>query len=232
MIPNASEMAQTLEAGCQALLEANVLEDECWCNICSTVSQLKSIKDDSGHWYYSISASSPLTFKSVPNYQLNQYITPRIYATVEVDETLCEKNVPPFINLNCVIQVLGEDGQSLLHTHMDMAEKNDQGQYQHAPLFHLQVGGHHPGADRNKELQLKEPRLPFPPIDLLLACEMVVANFYPDEWKSLRSHQSWILAICQSQHLCLPAYIERLSSCLNVSSYTASHHLWADVWGA
>lgn len=232
MIPVASEMAQTLEAGCQALLEVKVIENECWSNICSVVSQLKSIKDDSGGWRYTVTASSPLTFRPVENFQLDQYITPRIYATVEVKNDLCEKKIPPFVDLNCVIQVLGEDGNPLLHTHMDMAEKNQGGQYQHAPLFHLQVGGHHPGADRSRELRLKEPRLPFPPVDLLLACEIVVSNFYPDEWKCLHSHQSWILSICQSQRLCFPAYVEKLQSCLSASRYTASHQLWAGVWGA
>lgn len=223
-------MAQTLDAACQSLLEVNVLEDECWSSFCSTVSQLRAKKNELS-WYYSVSASNPLTFRPIANEHMNQIITPRIYATVEVDEKLCGKNVPPFVNLNSVIQVLGEDGKPIFHTHMDMAEKNDQGQYQHAPFFHLQVGGHHPGADRKEEFRLKEPRLPYPPTDLLLACEIVVSNFFPDEWRLLRSNPSWIAAICQSQHLCLPVYVERLSSCLNVSSYTASQHLWSDVWG-
>lgn len=231
MIPDASLMAQTLDAACQALLEVNVLEDDCWSNVCSTISQLRAKKRELS-WNYSVNASHPLTFKSIFNDHLNQNITPRIYATVEVNETLLDVKVPPFVNLNSVIQVLGEDGRTIFRSHMDMAEKNTNGHYQHAPLFHLQFGGHHPGADRKEELRLKEPRLPYPPIDLLLACEIVVSNFFPDEWRALRSNPSWITAICQSQQLCLPAYIERLSSCLNVSSYTASQHLWADVWGA
>lgn len=230
MIPDASEMANSLDAACQALHDANVLEDECWSCFCSTVSQLRAKKKELS-WYYSVSASNPLTFKPIINDHLSQIITPRIYATVEVDEALCEGKVPPFVNLNSVIQVSGEDGRTIFRSHMDMAEKNTNGQYQHAPLFHLQLGGHHPGADRKEELRLKEPRLPYPPIDLLLACEIVVSNFFPHEWRVLRSNPSWITAICQSQQLCLPAYIERLSSCLNVSSYTASQHLWADAWG-
>lgn len=231
MIPRASDMANALDAACQALHEVNVLEDDFWSSLSATISQLRAKKNETS-WYYSVSASNPLTFKPIINDDLNQIITPRIYATIEVEEALCEKKVPPFVNLNCVIQVLAEDGQILLHTHMDMADKNEHGLYQHAPLFHLQVGGHHPGSDRRSELRLKEPRLPYPPVDILLACEIVVANFYPAEWRSLRINPSWILAICKSQHLCLSTYIDRLSSCLNVSSYTASHHLWADVWGS
>ena len=62
------------------------------------------------------------------------------------------------------------------------------------PAFHLQIGGlvH----DEAKELDwhptgLSLPRIPMPPMDLVLAAEIIVANFFPEFYSRKRQEGQW-----------------------------------------
>jgi hypothetical protein len=62
------------------------------------------------------------------------------------------------------------------------------------PAFHLQIGGlvH----DETKELDwhptgISLPRIPMPPMDLVLAVEIIVANFFPEFYSRKRQEGQW-----------------------------------------
>lgn len=224
-------MATAIDAACGALLERDIIDSQSYGSIGHAIGQVRANGMESKAWRYSISASSPLTFSQVIDVDLNEIITPRIYLTVDVDDSLAARNVPPFSDLNCVLEILGEDSRIIMSTHIDLAEKNNAGIFQGAPLYHLQFGGHRPGGDRTQENRLKVPRLMHPPLDLLLALDILVANFFPDKWEELRQDPSWIAAICQSQKLCYTTYVSKLADCLNEANATVLEQLWAPVWG-
>jgi len=231
MIPDAESMAEAIQAACNALLEEELIPDGSYPTLGQALGELKARGKDSKSWAYSISAATPLMFSEILNEDLNQIIAPRIYLKVDVDESLLATNKPPFSKLNCVLEVANsESGEIILSTHVDLAEKDANGAFQHAPLFHMQIGGHRPGADRSKELRLKEPRLMHPPLDLLLAIEIVVANFYPKKWENLVQLATWNEAMNISQQLCYSAYTARFNSSLGISTSTAMRALWAAHW--
>jgi hypothetical protein len=92
----------------------------------------------------------------------------------------------------------------VVRIHLDRADPNDS-----APLHHLQVGGKAPEEDR--ELcwippQVKIPRLPYHPMDIILACEIILANFFPSEFSRLRDDTEWQAIVIRSEQRTLGRY--------------------------
>lgn len=80
---------------------------------------------------------------------------------------------------------------------------------QHAPIFHLQFGGD----PKNGEFCwfphfLELPHFPSPPIDLILACEHVVATFFPSAYKKLCQNSTWISLIRESESFFMRKFYE------------------------
>src|SRR5260370_1397775 len=66
-------------------------------------------------------------------------------------------------------------GRVMLRFHFDLAEPPQSG-----PKYHIQIGGvPHGGELWWLPPSLNLPRIAHPPIDLVLACEMIAANFFP-----------------------------------------------------
>lgn len=83
----------------------------------------------------------------------------------------------------------------MFRCHYDSCSQN-----QYAPVFHLQFGGN----PKNEEFCwfphfLELPRFPSPPIDLILACEHVVATFFPSAYRELYQNRVWISLIRESE---------------------------------
>ncbi len=77
----------------------------------------------------------------------------------------------------------------MLRMHFDQA---DQGANE--PRFHLQFGGR--AQEEEEELSwhvpnIGEPRIPFPPLEIVLACELVVANFFPRFYETKKQEPQW-----------------------------------------
>jgi len=85
----------------------------------------------------------------------------------------------------------------LIRVHLDKAIQGDP-----APLHHMQVGG--VPVEEDRELcwippQLRMPRFPYHPMDIILACEIVVANFFPREFSRLRDDYEWQAVVIRAQ---------------------------------
>lgn len=90
----------------------------------------------------------------------------------------------------------------MFRCHYDSCSQN-----QRAPIFHLQFGG----KPQNWEFCwfphfLELPRFPSPPIDLILACEHVVATFFPSAYKELSQNSTWISIIQESESFFLRGF--------------------------
>jgi hypothetical protein len=95
----------------------------------------------------------------------------------------------------------GHSTRVMLRLHFDRADES-----QEALLFHLQIGGRPTEPERElcwipKEMDL--PRLLYPPIDLVLASELVVANFFPMAFRDLTRTPEWVSLVNESESFLL-----------------------------
>lgn len=101
------------------------------------------------------------------------------------------------------------DGRVILRCHFDLANPG-----QHGPKYHFQFGG------EAREYELcwlpgiaDLPRLIYPPMDLILVCQLIAANFYWEEYIEFRETPEWIGTLRRSQGHLLKDYYK---DCLNV----------------
>lgn len=83
----------------------------------------------------------------------------------------------------------------IMRWHYDQANPG-----QHGPNHHLQIGG----KSEDSELCwlhsfLKVPRFICAPTDLVLVCEMITANFYPNVFERVRKEPGWKALVRKSQ---------------------------------
>lgn len=95
-------------------------------------------------------------------------------------------------------------GRVMLRFHFDRANEGQPG-----PTYHLQAGGN----ARDEEAcwlheAISVPRLAHPPMDLILACELVVANFCGVEDRKLLRDPPWHGSLCDSQNDLLLDYYD------------------------
>jgi len=96
------------------------------------------------------------------------------------------------------------------------------------PIYHLQVGGQTLD-DENCWFpkQIEVPRFHFPPMDIILLCELVLVNFFHGESENLRKKPEWIRLIQKSQHAFQNCYYESFYACLKDVNNTILGHLVA-----
>lgn len=110
-----------------------------------------------------------------------------------------------------VYNELTDDGRVMLRCHFDLANPGQPG-----PKYHLQFGGN-PQADELCWFPrfMNLPRLPYPPVDLVLVCQLIAANFYWDEYIEFRQASEWRYALRSSQEYLLQGYYEACLSALD-----------------
>jgi hypothetical protein len=64
-------------------------------------------------------------------------------------------------------------------------------------------------------------------MELILTCEMIIANFYPEKWKMIKRQRGWLELIKVAQQLCYPQYYQRIQDCLSGKSQSVLEALWA-----
>lgn len=99
----------------------------------------------------------------------------------------------------------------MFRCHFDLASEKQPG-----PKYHLQFGGN----AREYELcwfpeALKLPRLAFPPMDLILVCQLIAANFYWEEYNQFRETPEWMNALRNSQEQLLKNYYKDCFNAIN-----------------
>lgn len=95
-------------------------------------------------------------------------------------------------------------GRVMLRIHFDLANDGQEG-----PKYHVQIGGN----SRESEMSwfpeaLSVPRLHHPPMDLVLAIELIAATFYKDDYKYIRREPTWTSALRTSQDHLLAEYFQ------------------------
>lgn len=107
--------------------------------------------------------------------------------------------------------------------HMDLRENVPR---KPEPLYHLHFGGR---SEDNEYCwipkNLDEPRFCCFPMDLILLCEFILTNFFPEESENLRRTPEWRRMIQKSQYLYLRPYLARLTKFLNNENDTLLGHL-------
>lgn len=117
----------------------------------------------------------------------------------------------------------GADDPAERH-HLDFAETDQPG-----PLWHLQAGGNPPGYAKFETTWLKIPRWPIPPADLVLACEVVLMNFFENDWNELRENGLWTNLVQRSEDLLLTGYQRHLSTYLALGKAGQRNGTWLDM---
>jgi len=111
--------------------------------------------------------------------------------------------------------------------HFDYANPGQAG-----PLHHLQIGGT-PQADECTWLfnGISVPRLMFPPVDLILATEIIIANFFDyDVGRRLLKDPVWKNVVFQSQHEFLEPYYRESLDVLDSGEDTLLLNWWNSGW--
>ncbi len=185
-------------------------------------------KKRSKQWPLDVDRGSPIRFRTGTTSD-GKRVRPKIdFAKIHVNQD--HQHRPPFDCFDLAIVIEDEDEQLLSRWHIDQANNGAEG-VQTGPLFHLQFGGRNYGFDRADDHPVKEPRWCHPPMELALASEMIVANFFEEAWKNLREDPGWCSNIQLFQKLCYESYVLRLQNCLNTpSGSTILRDVWASNW--
>lgn len=176
-------------------------------------------------WELIISPERPLEFAQA---QCDDRLRPDIFCETRVER----RNGWPISHLSLVLRVwstkenisfrpdwdsaalkelfsrVGSYRRVVFRCHYDMC---NEGQY--APIFHLQFGGK-PNRDECCWFPhyLELPRFASPPMDLILACELVVAAFFPPIYAKLRQRSEWRSVIQESEYFLTSRYYHALRS--------------------
>ncbi len=236
-IPTAKVMSQQLNSLNRLLHHKKLIQRHTKNGIDNAIYQLNRFKDKT-EWEYTIEPSTPIKFVPTLDKKLGKII-PQVYLDVAVEPPK-RNDFPIFKILDTKIEIFDLAGNLQSRWHIDLANRKEDGSYQEGPLFHLQSGGHKPQANRKEELKISRPRWAMPPMELILTCEMILANFYPAQWKTIRTEKRWLKLIQIAQYMCYSAYCQRMHNCLfdeaqrltpKSQSESVLTALWASEWG-
>jgi hypothetical protein len=218
-------MANSLIRLGKALKDSQVIHSE---HVFRTTAQQLEALNDETTWAYEVGKAAPIEFAPIHNKKLGREVKPHLYTNIQVKKTtdagVC------FGHLELSLDIKDMEGKILVRQHVDLANFDD-AHLQPGPLFHLQFGGHTPGQERNLEVPIKEPRWLYFPMDIVLLCEVIVANFYPDQWESLKRLPAWRDPILASQRFCIEPFVRALTEKISVSSRTLLDHFWVSTDG-
>ena len=101
-------------------------------------------------------------------------------------------------------EVDSNTGRVMLRLHFDLANEMQSG-----PKYHLQVGGKpHDGELHWFPESLSVPRMLHPPMDLVLATELIAATFFPENYRDLKREPLWTSSMKTSQSHLLAGYLD------------------------
>jgi hypothetical protein len=223
--PEARIMGMALRHMGSLLAEVGIAAPETSANVNEAATALMR-QGNKTAWTYQLDLARPIVFAPV-QHPKHGLIHPRIGAYISVKESA--DSHPPFEVLKLSLEITNKGGEKVQRWHVDRANMANQ-KYQEGPLYHLQMGGHWRGGDRSLEVDLEEPRWCHPPLDVVLLAEVVVANFYPKEWRVLHAKETWCNLVQMSQKLCFTDYVKKISGMMNVGQSTALAEMWAEAW--
>jgi len=106
--------------------------------------------------------------------------------------------------------------------HFDKTNQNQQS----GPLYHLQIGG----IPHDYELcwhpkGVNTPRLGYHPMELLLTCQMIAANFFWTDYLEIREKSEWRTEVKHFERLLLKDYFKRCYDAID-----SAESLFDDLW--
>ncbi len=214
-VPNAQKMGDQLCFLAGLLTKNRLITPSSCSSLKEAATKLKKL-NNSPSWSYSLNGAKQIEFQ--PSSEESKFeVIPRLSIEICVNE---KNRVTPFNVLTMTLELVDIQKKPISRWHIDKANSGQAG-----PIFHLQGGGHWRGnTNREIEVPTKLPRWPSPPLDLVLAVEMVIANFFPGIWKeSFRGKQSWVELIKESQKLCFLPYFEILGQS---TPHSCLEHCW------
>jgi general stress protein 26 len=219
-VPTGKDLAKAVDHLSALLIENELVEDQSAEAFSLVASQLR--RNSTGtSWGYEVDRSTPVLFRPVDTRKLNS-VQPQLHLNVCVGNSVGKWH--PFVRLATTLELLDEQKSPIMRWHVDLANTCQQG-----PMFHLQAGGHSQSyKDRSQEIQIELPRWAHPPVDLFLACELVVANFYPEKWLQIRALQGWCDVIRDAEKFCYLPYQEEIKNYFSTSGRpeTLLHRFW------
>jgi len=230
-IPTAQEMAKALNYLYTRLGELGLIDYSQSNGILEAASRLRGVGSGKA-WHYRIERSKPLVLTPVSSARLNADISPIVFIDIEVDEALLEEKRFPFKTLNLTLEIINKsNGRLIYRSHIDLATHNEEGKYQAGPIFHLQFGGKSGAKESEPDIfKLRRPRWLHPPMDLILMTEMLIANFYPEQWDKLKKQGDWISLVTDSQKLCYKPLFDIANE--NIEKDSLLKSFWASNWDA
>lgn len=174
-------------------------------------------------WQFSIPKERPLTFRENPQRlqvdvtaiidgRRDQVVDMRTILRVWcLDKSLCYREG---IDADLVRTRFDEAGRRVLaRFHFERRSTKTE---RPEPVYHLQVGGV-PLADENCWFpkQLKVPRFYFPPMDVILLCELILVNFFHEDSRDLREKPEWKKLVMKSQQTFQRTYFDDFYSHVN-----------------
>lgn len=230
-IPTAQEMSKALAYLYTRLVELGLIDYSQSNGILEAASKLRKY-GSSKAWRYRIERSKPLILIPASSARLNVDIYPIVFIDIEIDEALLEEKGFPFKTLSLTLEIVNKSNGLLIHrSHIDLATSNKQGNYQDGPMFHLQFGGKSSEKKTDADVfKLRKPRWLQPPMDLILMAEILIANFYPEQWEKLKNQPDWIALITDSQKLCYKPFFNIANEYIEKDSLMKT--FWAPNWDA
>ncbi|WP_151978521.1 hypothetical protein [Acinetobacter soli] len=223
----AKEMADAINSVATILLQHDILSDNGFASLSKVAAEIKAFKKQK-IWQLSIDRDFPVEFKEAEN-----IIKESLNARIELSSDFISVNLAnyfPFEALDISVLIKNPDNVPISRWHFDLANSKESGEMQPGPLTHIQYGGRTVGQQREDDHPLKVPRWCHPPMDVILLCEAVVANFFPKKWDCIREEPAWCDAIAKSQKICYSAYLSKMLQSLSTSSTTILHQMDANVW--
>lgn len=238
-LKNLLEYPKALKKFGKIINQSNLLEKNCSQpnirEICERMERNMTKHDllKNKEWDFIIHYDNPLTFAYNNNFQLEISIQIKgigieiLKHNAEIsvwcnEEKLCfREDLDSILVLNKLKENNGE--RVLINFHLDKKPPNSK---QVEPDYHLQMGGFR-GKTRSTRQgicwfpkSINIPRLPFPPCDVILLSEIVLANFFTEKSRKILLTPDWYSIAQISQNIFLEEYY---GNCLNdVSSSSAS----------
>lgn len=224
---SAKEMAEAIFSVASILLRNQILSDSGYASLCKVATEIKAYKNKK-EWDLSIDRDFPVSFNEAEN-----IVKESSNARIELSSEFISVNLNelfPFKALDISVLIKDLNNQPISRWHFDLANFKDSGEMQPGPLTHIQYGGRVVGQDRSEDHPLKVPRWCHPPMDIILLCEAIVANFFPKKWDCIREELGWCDAVAKSQRICYSAYLVKMLKTLNTSGTTILREMDANIW--
>lgn len=221
----AQEMAQAIKLIAHKLKIQNVLDQANYSTLMDVARKVTG-RGATSSWGLMIDRQRPLIFGKFVAKDKKVYTPQIVCPGIDVDQS--KGTGIHFTRFDIALEILDSKNTPVARWHVDMANITS-GKRQEGPTFHLQYGGQCSNG-KGQLHPLQEPRWCHPPLDLLLLCEVVAANFYPQKWESLREERNWCTAIATGEKLCYSFYLSKFNTWLNNSNKTCLHAMWASEW--